>query len=192
MQWYYSKNGMQMGPVSQADLMAKIASGEVAAMDLVWRDGMVDWLPTGQIEELRSIGGSLPQRSVPSTNMAPGSPYAAPNSPSMNPGQMPGAAPLSSGKATASMVLGIVGVVFSICACYGILISLPCTILAVIFGNQAKTQIMENPHLMPELGKAKAGIIMGWIGIAIIILWTMVSFGIWGTSSYSAFRNHGI
>ena len=53
MQWYYSKAGVQHGPISQSELQAKLASGEVAAADLVWNEGMSDWIPAAQVEELK-------------------------------------------------------------------------------------------------------------------------------------------
>ena len=45
MQWYYAKDGLQIGPVEEAELLAKLASGEVAPTDLVWHEGMSVWLP---------------------------------------------------------------------------------------------------------------------------------------------------
>ncbi len=75
MQWYYSKNGTQLGPVEQVDLIAKMVSGEVSPGDLVWREGMVDWLPSGQIGELRAM---MPVPSQPAQMGGVPSPYAAP------------------------------------------------------------------------------------------------------------------
>jgi hypothetical protein len=55
MQWYYSKNGNQLGPVAQGELISKLASGEVSPTDLVWKDGMGDWIPAAQVADLRQI-----------------------------------------------------------------------------------------------------------------------------------------
>jgi hypothetical protein len=74
MQWYYSKNGTQLGPVEQAELIAKMASGEVAPSDLVWKEGMADWLPSAQIGELRAL---MPVSQPQQMGGAP-SPYSAP------------------------------------------------------------------------------------------------------------------
>lgn len=52
MQWYYSKNGTQLGPVAESELRAKLAAGEISQIDMVWRDGMTDWLPVAKIPEL--------------------------------------------------------------------------------------------------------------------------------------------
>jgi len=54
--WYYSKNGIQMGPVSQEELFAKAKRGEVLPSDLIWREGMADWLPLSQVPEFKAAG----------------------------------------------------------------------------------------------------------------------------------------
>lgn len=51
--WYYSKDGMQMGPVSQEELSAKARRGEVLPSDLVWREEMADWRPISQVPEFK-------------------------------------------------------------------------------------------------------------------------------------------
>jgi len=55
--WYYSKNGLQMGPVSREELSAKANSGEVLPSDLVWREDMADWKPFSQVPEFKGTGG---------------------------------------------------------------------------------------------------------------------------------------
>ena len=77
MQWYYSQNGVQMGPVSQEELMAKLTSGALQWSDLVWRDGMSGWVAASAVSELRSASSA----SAPPTS--PGqvfSPYTPPQS----------------------------------------------------------------------------------------------------------------
>lgn len=80
MQWYYSKNGTQLGPVGEGELLAKLASGEVSSADMVWKEGMADWQPAGKVAELASFaaGPSLVN-----------SPYAPP---SVSSAPMPGGA----------------------------------------------------------------------------------------------------
>jgi hypothetical protein len=62
--WYYSKNGMQLGPVSQEELSAKVETGEVLAQDLIWREGLTDWQPLSQVAEfsqaIRPAGSPTP------------------------------------------------------------------------------------------------------------------------------------
>lgn len=64
MKWYYSKDGMQLGPVDQAELEAKLKSGEVSQTSLVWREGMGDWLAASLVPELNG-GVSTPGTSIP-------------------------------------------------------------------------------------------------------------------------------
>jgi succinate dehydrogenase hydrophobic anchor subunit len=60
MSWYYSKNGTQLGPISSEELKGKAGSGEIFATDLVWKEGMADWRPFGQVSELQ-VGGIVAQ-----------------------------------------------------------------------------------------------------------------------------------
>jgi len=55
--WYYSKNGMQMGPLSHEELSSKAKGGEIQAADLVWKEGMTDWKPLAQVPEFQGLGG---------------------------------------------------------------------------------------------------------------------------------------
>jgi hypothetical protein len=52
MNWHYAKGGERHGPVSFATLRSMIVTGEVAQTDLVWREGMADWLPAGEVSEI--------------------------------------------------------------------------------------------------------------------------------------------
>jgi GYF domain 2 len=52
--WYYAHDGAQTGPVSFGDLRAAVASGQLGAEDLVWKEGTVDWVPA------RSVAGLFP------------------------------------------------------------------------------------------------------------------------------------
>ncbi len=72
MQWHYAKSGVQLGPVEEAELRAKLDSGELSVSDLVWREGMGDWLPAGKVRELFPIP-PLPT-GIPKTPPLPGGP----------------------------------------------------------------------------------------------------------------------
>ena len=60
MEWFYIKDGEQVGPFTQEDLNNKKNSGEVAPTDLVWREGMADWLPIQQVAEFGGSGAPSP------------------------------------------------------------------------------------------------------------------------------------
>lgn len=70
-------------------------------------------------------------------------------------------------KATWSLVLGILGVV-----CCGLFTGIP----AIIVGNQAKREIAVSAQ--SGEGAAKAGVILGWVSVALGILaaivWTII------------------
>lgn len=60
MTWFYSKNGRQLGPVTESELLVKFASGELSKTDLVWKEGMHAWMPFEKVE----FAGVLPKPSV--------------------------------------------------------------------------------------------------------------------------------
>ena len=83
MEWYYAKNGKQEGPVSAESLQSMIVSGAVAPTDLIWREGMAEWTPAGQVAEFSGggivapPGGSqIPQGGVPQPGQVAGAPVA--------------------------------------------------------------------------------------------------------------------
>lgn len=175
MQWYYSKNGTQLGPVEQSELQSKISTGEVSPSDLVWREGLADWQPAAQVAELRAasapVGYAPPPPPVQGGVDSPYIPPAANPLPQGYP--VPVVVMPNAGKATTSMTLGIISIVMGfLCGC---LIGLPCGIIAIVVGNQFKREAELIPALAPLLGKAKAGILMGWIGIAVSVLTTILA-----------------
>ena len=51
MEWYYSQEGQQRGPVSPEQFEALTRSGVVTAKTLVWRQGFTDWKPYSTIAQ---------------------------------------------------------------------------------------------------------------------------------------------
>jgi Domain of unknown function (DUF4190) len=70
----------------------------------------------------------------------------------------------TSGFAIASLVLGIAGF---------FVLPLILSILAVVFGNKAREEIRANPGVGGD-GLATAGLVLGWIGIAMAALGLLV------------------
>jgi uncharacterized membrane protein YhaH (DUF805 family) len=72
--WFYTRNGEQTGPVTLAELRAKAANRELDPRhDMVWRTGMDEWQPAGEIEGLFERHSEAPP--VPAAAMM----AAAPN-----------------------------------------------------------------------------------------------------------------
>ena len=69
--------------------------------------------------------------------------------------------PSSSGEATASLILGICGLL--IC-------SLICSPLAIMYGKRARRSIAASGGRLGGDGQATAGIVLGWIGIGLLAL----------------------
>lgn len=52
MEWYYARSGEQRGPVSESQMAQLIHTGQVRADDLVWQEGMAEWVPMGSVSRL--------------------------------------------------------------------------------------------------------------------------------------------
>ncbi|MBN2449618.1 MAG: SPFH domain-containing protein [Lentisphaeria bacterium] len=59
-QWYVAVQGQQAGPYPQQTLQQYVASGQVTAATMVWRQGMSGWQAAGEIPELRGLFGPPP------------------------------------------------------------------------------------------------------------------------------------
>lgn len=82
MEWHYAKHGKQEGPVDTATLQSKLQSGELAPTDLVWKEGMAEWKPAGEVPELSAgdaaPGVTQPSGAGPATATGPVAPQRAP------------------------------------------------------------------------------------------------------------------
>lgn len=178
MAWFYAKHGKQGGPVEVAELRSKLASGEVSPDDLVWREGMADWKPAGEIAEL-APGPVEPEGPEPGKQSPPPSGESAPSgaqpaapggavAPATQAQTAPGVPvihppPPTSGLAIASMVCGIIGLLT--CGFFAI-----GGIPAVICGHMAMSSINRSTEAMEGRGMAIAGLIMGYLSIVLQIL----------------------
>ena len=55
-EWHYIRRGKQIGPASSKEFINKKNSGEIAPTDLVWTDGMAEWLPFMEVADLGRSG----------------------------------------------------------------------------------------------------------------------------------------
>jgi hypothetical protein len=85
----------------------------------------------------------------------------------MPPGSGGYGVPQTNQKALWSMVLGIVSIVFC-----GLLAGIP----ALILGNAAKREIAASGGAQGGLGMATAGVILGWISVAVTVLVLLIFF----------------
>lgn len=166
MNWYYATNGAQKGPIPIEDLKSRIASGEVAPTDLAWREGMSDWMPVATIAELKSEPpaprAETSEPAFPAAAPAP-EPYRPPTQASAPaPGYQPvSQMPPSQGLAIASMVCGIIALIF----CCGWYVALPLSIAAIVMGHIATSKAKADPQRFGGRGMARAGLITGYLAL---------------------------
>lgn len=53
-EWFYSKNGGQLGPVTEAELNRLFASGKLNSATLVWKEGFEKWILASELPEFAS------------------------------------------------------------------------------------------------------------------------------------------
>jgi hypothetical protein len=70
-EWYYTRNKEQCGPVNSTQLKELAAQGELLPTDLVWKDGMTQWVSAATLKSL------FAEPSAP-TPLAHAAPKAAP------------------------------------------------------------------------------------------------------------------
>ena len=93
-EWYVGQGGQQKGPLSEADLKAMLARGEIAPADLVWKDGMAEWKAISTLPELRPAPAA-PAAPPPPAPAPPPPAYAPPPAPAYAPAPPPAPAPVA-------------------------------------------------------------------------------------------------
>jgi len=58
-QWHYSKGNQKLGPVPDAELRKMAADGRLSPEDMIWSEGMTDWVPA------RTAKGLFPASDAP-------------------------------------------------------------------------------------------------------------------------------
>jgi hypothetical protein len=62
--WWYRRNGAEAGPVDPATLQQMLAAGNLGLDDIVWTEGMVQWLPARQVPGLTPVAGGAPAQAA--------------------------------------------------------------------------------------------------------------------------------
>lgn len=152
--WFYAKAGEQHGPVDPEDIRSRLKSGELSNGTLVWKEGMAQWSPLGEVLELREPVPAADGSEV--ATATPTSPYSPPLG-----GQVAQSAPQlvapmqQNSMALVSMILGIISIVM----CLGALTGIP----AIICGHIARKQFRESPVPQTGEGMATVGLVMGYL-----------------------------
>ncbi|HQL21970.1 MAG TPA: DUF4190 domain-containing protein [Opitutaceae bacterium] len=143
--YHFAVNGVQQGPVSEAELLSKIARGEVSASDLCWSAGWPQWRRVGEV--FPSSAGAVPPLLPPEQ--------------SLRAEVVPGGKPKRSGLAVASLICGI-------CTLLLFPLFFLFMIPAIVCGHVAQARIKQAKGALMGGGMALAGLIMGYSGIVMV------------------------
>lgn len=182
MNWYFLRDGQQVGPLAWQDLWSRGQGGELRPFDLVWTDGMAQWQPASAIPGLfpgLPAPPPVPQRAPAPQSAAPqpaAAPYQATAAPTAAPYgyARPAVAPAqtSGNDEVMRMILPVGRSGWAIAAGYlGLLAILGIFApFALLTGGMAVWDIRKNPH-KHGMGRAVFGIVMGALGsIGLIVL----------------------
>ena len=151
MEWYYTKDGEQVGPVTKDQLIQKISVGEVISNQLAWNESMADWEPISAIPELQLTSGSG-QVMPPPMVQSPAAPVQVASGPAR-----------TSALSVVSLCLGAIS--FLMCG-FGIVTAIP----AIICGHLGLREIKRSPERMEGKPMAVIGLIFGYVITALNLL----------------------
>jgi len=174
-QWWYAMSGERFGPVEEADLRAKLISVEVQPTDLVWTEGMADWKPAMEVFPAGPEAVPAPMEGGGAMPGPEGPAQAVPmaSSPSGSPGPVEGAVDESvKGLSLAALISGIVGLSGFLCC-----VTFPGSIVAIVTGHLALSRLAE-VESSPEKNQARIGLILGYVGIGLAVVFTLIGFGV--------------
>lgn len=178
--WFYGKDNAQHGPVSDLEIRNLISTAQITQDTIIWREGMTDWIPMKDVPDFQTA--QVTNQIANQGTVAQGTPGAATPyaSPQTYPGQAPYAAAIpTDGLAIASLVCGILAIIS--CYIWG-LFGLP----AVICGHMSMKKINNSHVPIQGKGMAIAGLVTGYIGIALQILVIIaIVFAAASSSTYS-------
>lgn len=152
MYWIIGVDNKVYGPVSLDFLKKWIDEGRVNEKTLVRIEGEPHWRQLFTFPELASL---LP----PPPLLLP--PFTQPKE--------------TNGLAIASLICGILSIIFCFCCCWGI----PFNILSIVFGIIALSQIKRQPSQTGR-GMAIAGIVLGILSLLLGIIMTLFYFSLGG------------
>jgi hypothetical protein len=165
--YYVSRNGVQQGPHSIEQINTLLAAGQLSGNDLAWQEGMANWESLSRIPGVHALGGPPPMPGGPPATLGA---YLPPQSYIGGHMGQPQAPPRSSGMAIASLVMGILTLIFFLAHVFAIILGL----LAVIFGHIARGTINRSRGEITGGGMAMAGLVTGYIGMVLAAIWLIL------------------
>ena len=59
-EWWYTEKSKKIGPIQQEELSKLFQNGKITPNTMVWKEGMPEWKPLGNVEALESLKVTLP------------------------------------------------------------------------------------------------------------------------------------
>lgn len=177
MTWFYAKNAQQLGPISEEDFSKKCASGEILTTDLVWKEGMPDWLPLSQVTGLslaQKINTPIDLTKPPESNVGN---VMVVQPPPVDVQFIPQRFPNYQWQSIVALVLGCIQMMVC-CAPLGLVFS----IIAMVYSNKVEPYFMQQNYLAAQDASKNTKIFMilslSMSGMAIIGGIVMMIFAI--------------
>lgn len=160
MNWFYSKDGQQVGPVAFTEIERLYSEGQLNDDSLIWQQGTTNWVKLSAARAAASepVPAAAPAPAIPVAESAPAA-------------AIPAAKGKTSGFAITSLVLGILGLI----CCSMFLVNIG----AIVFGHLALNQLAKDPSLEGQK-LAKVGLILGYVGLVLgVVVWILqIAFGV--------------
>ena len=155
MTWFYSKNAQQLGPITEEDFNKKCASGEILTTDLVWMEGMPDWLPLSQITGLsltQKISSPIDLTKSPESNVGN---VMIVQPPPVDVQFIPQRFPNYQWQSIVALLLGGIQML-TICVPLGLIFS----IIAMVYSSKVEPYFMQQNYLAAQDASKNAKIFM--------------------------------
>ncbi|MCE0484012.1 MAG: GYF domain-containing protein [Methylacidiphilales bacterium] len=151
MQIYVHRNGQQLGPFSEDEIKAQLASGAISPQDSVWWQGAPGWMP---LDQSPIVTGVPVVAASPSTIR-------------------------TSGFAIGALISGILaffsGCPALLCGPF-VFLGLIASVLAIILGHLALSEIKKNPFTEGR-GVALVGLAAGYVTLVLELIYiTIIAF----------------
>ena len=154
--WYFARDGAQQGPVRLSQLQRMADAGEIGPETLIWRDGLEQWTPGSQVEEL-----SFPVRIDPIAADRPDA--SAPQAVSVTlPPRQGDVTPNPSDPPNRTSILAINSLIMGCLWLFGV-----GSLAAIVLAVMARRQIAPSQGTLTGKRLAIAGMVVGIIGLIV-------------------------